>query len=352
MRKATLRLTKKRGLQVIFIVCSCLLLVSLYGYSNGVQSKIVAACQTVVQRTHQEEAWLGGLSPDVPASGELRTDDIKTMGPSTSIPMNPEFSETEFDRMIFTLQDNGYVVLHQTWKDTCILETKVKHMKSWETIEKKLKVIFWTDDSMDAWLYSRFNGTYIYQGWELLKTCDKAHIKKADVFRAMLIWYYGGIYADLDIEIRQSFVEFLEEKTTLVSWEPREAMERWSAYKSGDAKKTFMLSGFLLCGERHSNFVAFLCSSILLNHIQGRSPKSQEVIFATGPAAEANAYYRYTEKLDEHDGTLHVMTYREFSHYAEHYSATTWLPGSIQGIGCVEIDTIYSNTTLIMGNPL
>ena len=294
--------------------------------------------------------------------------------PRASLQLNQDFVETEFDKMISSLQSDGYIVLHQTWKDTCVLETKVDHMKSWESIEDKIKVVFWTDETMDRWISIRFNGTSIQNGWEVLKTTDKAHIKKADVFRAMLIWYYGGIYADLDIQLRESFREFLEENRTTATWEPREAMERWSQYKSGmdffdcflvddsldyvvlfiltgDARKTFMLSGFLLSGHRYNNFIAFLVNSILSKHIDGNSSSQQYVLYATGPAAEADAYYSYIDHLDRHDIDLHVMTYREFSHYAEHHSGTSWLPESVQGIGCVEVSTIYANTTLVMGNP-
>ena len=120
---------------------------------------------------------------------------------------------------------------------------------------------------------------------------------------------------------------------------------------TGDERKTFMLSGFLLSGERYNSFIAFLVNSILSKHIDGKSSRHQDVLYATGPAAEADAYYSYIDQLDRHDTHLHVMTYREFSHYAEHYSGTSWLPGSVQGIGCLEISTIYANTTLIMGSP-
>lgn len=279
-------------------------------------------------------------------------DDMTNVEVTTSIPINAAFVETDFDGMIFDLQRDGYVVVHQTWKDTCVLETKVDHMKSWEIVEKKLKIIFWTDETMDQWVEARFGGTYIQQGWDILKTVDKAHIKKADVFRAMLIWYYGGIYADLDIQLQSSLREFLEDRTTLVVWEPKDAMEKWTRYNPGDQRKTLMLSGFLLSGKRQSDFTAFLVNWIIHSHINHRSSPYQDVLYATGPAAEAEAYYFYTDRIEKHDRNLQVLSYRQFLPYAEHFSATTWLPGSVQGIDCVEIGTIYSNTTLLLGDPV
>jgi len=347
-------LTTARGLLVFSLLCGCYLIVYTLGYRIPVYSYIDTICHTPVESNAESP----GAPPNVRV--DLQDEQIieapaasAAKGRSTTIPMSTDFVDTEFDRMVASLQKDGYVVLHQTWKDTCVLETKVEHMKSWESIEgKKIKVIFWTDETMDTWVYERFKGTYIQDGWEVVKKTDKAHIKKADVFRAMLIWYYGGVYADLDIQLRESFREFLEEKAVLIAWEPREGMERWSSYKAGDDIKTFMLSGFLLSGEKFSGFVAFLVNWILNRHLEGKSTSSQDVLYATGPAAEASAYYAYTDQLQTHDRRLHVMTYTEFLHYAEHFSATTWLPGSIQGIGCVDITSIYSNSTLIMGNPL
>jgi mannosyltransferase OCH1-like enzyme len=268
-----------------------------------------------------------------------------------TIPLNENFTETEFDRKITALQGDGHIVLHQTWKDTCVLETKVEHMRSWESIEDKIKVVFWTDETMDKWVEVRFEGTYIRDGWEILKNAANAHIKKADVFRALLVWYYGGIYADLDIQLRESFREFLEEKELVVAWEPREAMQRWSSYKAGDEKKTFMLSAFLLSGQRSSSFIAFFINRIIKKHIDNKSSKGQDVLFATGPAAEAEAYYAYIDQVRYHDSRIHVMTYREFSHYAEHHSTTTWIRETIKGIGCVNVTTVYNESTLIIGDP-
>jgi len=346
--KSSSRLTSARGILVISLLCVCFFITYNQGYRTSLHTlRVDSLCQTLVAPGDHAD------KTDVKMQEEVmeNTPAVSTAGKTRTIPMNAQFQETEFDRMISSLQSGGHIVLHQTWKDTCVLETKVEHMKSWESIEDKLKVIFWTDETMDRWVDVRFDGTYIKDGWDILKTADKAHIKKADVFRAMLIWYYGGIYADLDIQLRESFREFLEEKELVVTWEPREAMQRWSSYKAGDERKTFMLSGFLLSGQKSNSFIAFLIHRILQKHIDKKSGGYQDVLYATGPGAEAEAYYAYIDELQAHDSHLHVMTYREFSHYAEHHSATSWLPGSVQGIGCVNVTTVYNESTLIIGDP-
>lgn len=267
---------------------------------------------------------------------------------NASLPLREGFVPTKFDSEIFELQ-HKYVVLHQTWKDTCILETKTKIMKSWPKREENLKVIFWTDSLMESWILERFSGTYIYEAWMTIGGTKDAHIKKADVFRVLLIWYYGGVYADLDIKLNQSLRMFLKERLTVLVWEPEEAMIQWTEYEEGSARKTLMLSGFLVSGRRFSDFLGFYVNWIAENHLSGRSKWEDHVIDATGPRIEAEAYYYYTGRIKMHDRLLHVQTYEEFLNYGEHFSETTWVPDAIKDIPCVEIDSIYSDEVLLMG---
>lgn len=267
-----------------------------------------------------------------------------------SLPLREGFALTEFDREIFSLQLE-HVVLHQTWKDTCVLETKKKYMKSWVQHEKSLKVVFWTDSLMESWVAVRFSGTYIYEAWLRIGASRDAHIKKADVFRALLIWYYGGVYADLDIKLKKSLKDFLKEKLTVIVWEPEESMLRWTEYEEGSPRKTLVLSGFLISGHRFSHFLGFYINWVAVNHLSGRSKWEDHVVDSTGPRVEAEAYYYYTGRIKHHDRFLHVQTYPQFLNYGEHFSATTWVPDAIRDISCVEINTVYSDQVLVMGKP-
>ena len=78
-----------------------------------------------------------------------RLDSNLNVGVNFNISLNPNFVQSEFDEHLFGLQNEGYVILHQTWKSTCVLETKKKYMSSWQEIENDLKVVFWTDDTME-----------------------------------------------------------------------------------------------------------------------------------------------------------------------------------------------------------
>lgn len=58
----------------------------------------------------------------------------------------------DFDQIVFDLMGSQHMVIHQTWKDRCILDEKIPIMKTWLDTETSLKVVFWTDASMDLWM--------------------------------------------------------------------------------------------------------------------------------------------------------------------------------------------------------
>ena len=166
-----------------------------------------------------------------------------------------------------------------------------------------------------------------------------------------MIWYYVGIYADLDIQLHHSFREFIKENLTKIVWEPEEAMLFWTEFEKGSQMKTLMLSAFLLSGQRFSNFIAFYVNWVVANHLSGRHKWTDHVIGATGPRAEAEAYYYYVDRITEHDSSLQVWTYPQFQMYAEHFSEATWQQNNIKNIKCLQIDSIYSKEVLILGKP-
>lgn len=291
-----------------------------------------------------------GIEMTLPDNLQVELDVDLNPNVNTSLPLRDGFFQTEFDKEIFQLQ-NDHVVLHQTWKDTCVLETKKKYMLSWQKREENLKVIFWTDSLMETWVSERFSGTYIYEAWLRIGTTRDAHIKKADVFRVMLMWYYGGVYADLDIKLKRSLRDFLKQGSTVIVWEPEQSMLQWTEYEEGSPRKTLVLSGFLISGHRFSNFLGFYINWVAENHLSGRSKWEDHVIDSTGPRVEAEAYYYYTGRVKHHDRLLHVQTYPQFFNYGEHFSETTWVPDAIKDIACIEIDTVYSQEVLIMGQP-
>lgn len=258
--------------------------------------------------------------------------------------------DTAFDTLVHTRLEEGKFFLHQTWKTDCVLETRVQYMKTWMEVEPDMLVLFWTDDAMESWVKERFEGTDVKTAWDKLEETRQAKIKKADMFRALAVWFYGGVYADLDVEIKAPIRQFIENEQTVIVWEPESAMEITYAdalggqyVKRRGARKTLMLSAFVVSGRRYADFLGFYINWIVANTLSGRSGEWTHVLDHTGPIAEAEAYYYYTGRLAQHDSLLKVFSYEEFQNYGEHHTIpgeSTWDEGK-DGGKCVNVHDIY-----------
>ena len=283
--------------------------------------------------------------------GEFVTNDLWLPSTTSTLKLAPDFpGETAFDTMILGFVRSNKVVLHQTWKTTCVMDHKVKLMRTWPQVigNDTLKVVYWTDEMMDPWVSYRFKGTRVYEGWKYISSSQQAHIKRADFFRVLLIWYYSGVYADIDIRIKESLQPFLKDGLTTLVWEPERAMMDHTSFRDGNKRKTLMLSGFCLSGVRFSDFLGFYINWIVENHLVGRIGPFLDVIHATGPAIEAEAYYYYIDRVNRHDHTLKTLSYVEFSHYADHFSESTWVNPNKQ-YNCTEVADVYGTHVLLYG---
>eukprot|EP00890_Picochlorum_soloecismus_P006561 jgi/Picsp_1/72/NSC_00072-R1_mannosyl phosphorylinositol ceramide synthase sur1 len=260
-------------------------------------------------------------------------------------------SMAEFMLHTKKIMEEGYMLLHQTWKDSCILDCKIPFMKTWASIHSKLKVIFWTDDTMDAFMSTAFKKkSKIAEAWELLSQAKASHIKRADLFRIIAVWYYSGVYSDLDIEIKTSLQPLLDQNLTCLVYEPENAMAKFTSYSTGDAFRTQILSGIMMSGIRHSDFLGFLINWIVESHLQGLVSPSSGVLEATGPRIQAIAYKYYVQRAARHDTLLRVMSYIEFeSHYGAHHTKSTWIMDDRRQQSCTQLEdnTIYPEQVVI-----
>ena len=257
-----------------------------------------------------------------------------------------------FTRQVTQFLEQGYTILHQTWKDSCILDSKIPFMKTWASVHSKLKVIFWTDDAMDAFIATAFKkNSRISKAWEILSRAKASHIKRADLFRIIVVWYYSGVYADLDIEIKTHLGPLLDQNLTCIVYEPEDAMAKFTSYSTGDAFRTQILSGIMMSGIRHSDFLGFVINWIVESHVQGIVSPSSGVLEATGPRIQAVAYKYYVQRASRHDTLLRVMSYNEFElHYGAHHTKSTWIMDDRRQQSCTQLQdyTIYPLHVVIL----
>jgi len=92
-------------------------------------------------------------------------------------------------------------IIHQTWKNNTIPTKWKEYHQTWKNKfpEPEYKHILWTDED---------NRKFIKDNYEwFLKTYDNypKNIQRADAIRYFILYHYGGIYADLDCEVRENF---------------------------------------------------------------------------------------------------------------------------------------------------
>lgn len=270
--------------------------------------------------------------------------------PDVDIPVKlaDGFELTLFDKHVLRLSDTGHLVLHQMWRNSCVLNAKIQPMKTWEAVEgDRLRVIFWTDESMEYFMQTHFNGTDVMQFWRFLDSASESGIKKSDFFRVVIVWFYGSIYADLDIQIKASLQPLLDQGLTTMMWE---GVDRYRIMTPGEYKaggqdwRTLMLSGFVSSGIRFSDFLGFYINWSVRNFLSGRKKQDEGVLNSVGPIAEAEAYKYYVSRVNKHDRLFRVMAFEEFLNvYGDHLTESTWNYKHPERRACTPVTDVYSN---------
>ena len=105
-------------------------------------------------------------------------------------------------------------IIHQTWKNKDIKPEWKKLQQSWKAHHPDWEYRFWTDED---------NRNFIsqYYSWFLpIYDAYDRNIKKANAVRHFIMYHYGGIYADLDLECLRPFDELLEGQELVFGLEP------------------------------------------------------------------------------------------------------------------------------------
>ena len=273
---------------------------------------------------------------------------------STEVELRAGFDYDDVDKAILNMTAMGKFVLHQTWKTRCVLQNKVEHMKSWLKVEKKkLRVVYWTDRAMDRWVEQHFRGTRVQKVWDMYGEAFYGSIKRSDFFRALVIWFYGSVYADLDISLHSSLRPVLKQGLTLLVYEPNKSIKVGEKYtKKEESTRLMILSGLAVSGSQFSPFLGYYVNWVVEKHLTNLSKPGDFVVDATGPVAEAQALVHYIERISHHDYLLRVISYEEFkAYYGAHHTESTWAlenKDKVKKMGCKDIVTVYGNDTVLL----
>ncbi|KAL3867272.1 hypothetical protein ACJMK2_044486 [Sinanodonta woodiana] len=107
-------------------------------------------------------------------------------------------------------------ILHQTWKDTQIPRKLMSWVKSWVTINPNWEYYLWTDQTARDLINERHP--------KFLPVFDSysENIRRADSLRYVVLYEFGGVYADMDVECLKPLDPVLRKYSCFMPQEPYE----------------------------------------------------------------------------------------------------------------------------------
>jgi len=183
--------------------------------------------------------------------------------------------------------------LHYTWKDKNIPEKYLKNIDSWKKKLPDWNFIFWDDKSIDNLLKNE-------------KIKFKSKIEKIDYAKYYIIYNYGGLYIDIDVELYSNIEELLIDNNCIFFKEKSEkGIEYYGPFLLYANKKETLYKELLL----------YIKAIKKIDNIKNIKTQSIEVLYSTGPIMLNN--FLKNKKIIGYD----VNT---FSKYGKHYYDGNW----------------------------
>ena len=182
-------------------------------------------------------------------------------------------------------------ILHQTWSTKQVPRDLEKWIKSWWIINPEWEYWFWTDDAVRCLLKEHYP-----QNLNMFNKYPKG-IFRGDAMRYFVLYHFGGIYADLDVEALQPMDELLDNYSCLLSYENYE-----HAYFLYNLDVPFVMNVIMACRPHHPFF------STLINALQSYS-HIKSVYYATGPVFVTEVFSIYNRTMEDtpHKGPISVL---------------------------------------------
>jgi mannosyltransferase OCH1-like enzyme len=174
-------------------------------------------------------------------------------------------------------------IIHQTWKSTIVPDEFKHNVSKCEGLDYEHKL--WTDDEMDLLVKTNFPLIYpIYVDYPY-------HIQRCDAFRYMVLYLYGGIYIDIDIECKDGFDDLLKNDLVL-------------AYSLGKMYKLYeFITNEFMMSSKHNHFMLQCILQLSYNAKQYETTGIQylNVFHTTGPAYLTKQYSIFAKKYTTHN---------------------------------------------------
>lgn len=178
--------------------------------------------------------------------------------------------------------------------------------------------ILWDKDEINGLIEKNYPEYYDFYN------CLPLDIMKYDVARLLILYHYGGIYADMDVFCYKNFEKYLNKKFMIVDVSNHSNKIDVKHNRHG-------IETFLMYSLKRNTFFKECVDFIRTrwdknNHLLNYKTKNKYVQYITGPYAIQEVFYRYYSKenvFPQHMFSNHESYYSE-NLYTRHLSASVW----------------------------
>ena len=164
-------------------------------------------------------------------------------------------------------------IIHQTWKTNDIPPVMKNYVKSWRSLHPHYEYKLWTDTDIRNLIKD-------YYPW-FLKYFDgyPHHIMRVDAFRFFVLYKYGGVYVDLDLEAYKCIDPLLNNEKTVLFLETNNS-----------------ISNAIMCSVRNNPFLEHVFDELIKVHSTvGTNTDAWKM---TGPAFLTNIINSLKSQID------------------------------------------------------
>ena len=159
-------------------------------------------------------------------------------------------------------------IIHQLWNDKFVPNPVISHIKTWTNKHPEWSYWFWTKELQHKFITEKYPFYLtIYENYKL-------DIEKSDMIRILILFEFGGVYADLDMEVLKPLDDIIAGKPCLMAASTPEVATIFL-----QTNETSIINNALIaCRPGHP-----LLKLVLNSFRKSKSRTGQDVMLSTGP---------------------------------------------------------------------
>tara|TARA_B100001173_G_C16020117_1_gene561639 strand:- start:1100 stop:1864 length:765 start_codon:yes stop_codon:yes gene_type:complete len=190
--------------------------------------------------------------------------------------------------------------IHMTWKNKNLPNFFQNNIDSWKKLNPEYNIIFYDDEKIN-----NFFNKYCQEYLNIINSYDKM-INKVDIFKMLVLYYFGGVYVDCDVKCLKPIDELLQNKTFVMGYGPSEC--NVGIYKNYKLIECAVIASI----PNHSIWSTVVLSNLKPLNLQ----KNKHIPFTTGPVFMTECVEKYIQnfgfnlddiKEKEYKKSVHIM---------------------------------------------